>query len=179
MSASYLENPIVTLVIGAALGITGSVLSQIITGIQAHREAKYEFFREKAQTVSAYLSTVTVLIGSIRRLLEEQKAKESGTEHLLAPVFSNETSIDRFNRIREAHVNQHFKLVSDGFLLLLPEKVKDDIEKIGELTVRMGLLVKEAGNDKIDANKLGQLEQEFSKYRKDVVKELRKGLGID
>ena len=104
MSVSDLENPIVTLLIGAALGIIGSVASQLVTGYQAHKEARYEFFRDNAKIVSAYLTSLQVFIGSIRRLLEEEQAKKTHTENLLEPLISNELTLDRFNRIRETHI---------------------------------------------------------------------------
>lgn len=113
------------IVIGVLIGIVPAVVSVWLTGRQQHAEARFQFYRAKADTLSGYLASIYQMVedlGDVGVNLGVMAHTVSlfptvDTRPSLAESRANLTH--RLNELKEEYEN----FQKDGTLLLMPEKV--------------------------------------------------------
>ena len=112
-------------VIGVVVGAIPALLTQTLGGIQQHREARYQFYRDKSNVLSSYVAAMEQMLGDLGDFGVSIGVMPH-TVSFLPPADPEPTQEQLQARLdqRLIDLNSQFdKLENDGTLVLLPRAI--------------------------------------------------------
>jgi len=116
---------LLTLGTGFVIGVAVAILPVLLTGRQQHAEAKFQFYRDKADVLSGYVASVYQMLSDLADVGVNLGVMAHTVS--LSPTVDTRPGLDqsrasltrRLNDLKE----QYDKFQENGTLILMPEKV--------------------------------------------------------
>jgi len=112
-------------VIGVVVGTIPALASVFLTGRQQHAEARFEFYRDKADILSGYVASVYQMVVNLADI--GVNLGVMGHTISFSPTLEKKPSLEEsrasLTRRLEDLVRQYDKFQEDGTLVLMPEMV--------------------------------------------------------
>jgi hypothetical protein len=178
------------IVIGVIIGIGATLVSsftiQLFVGWQEHREARFSFYREKAEEILPYIATTNRVVRQLVRLGATIGAGGFGKT---INIFAKQQEEPSENEIRselqkliDSAAAEYEQFMSKGTYLLLPKRVWDSIFEMNEQIGRVNSILQENVDLRVyvegHQSLLSSLVQQLLQGGNEVLEVLRRELGL-